>query len=200
MRPSRLPHLLRGLSTATIATFTALLGHVSAGGAMPGVIGIVVPLVLSSMVSVLLAGRRLSLTRLMLAVSASQFFFHTLFILGAVTPAGLTGGHQHGMAMILPATDALPIVTPDAMMWFGHAVAAVLTALALHRGETLLSALVHIAGVIATWVVAVFRAAVRLQPRRSVSRPAAHGPRTDDTGIRIVRQQPRRGPPRLSSI
>lgn len=55
MRSSRLPQLLRGTSSALVATFVALLAHVSAGGALPGLIGLVVPLVLSSMISVLLA-------------------------------------------------------------------------------------------------------------------------------------------------
>ena len=48
--------LLRGFAAASVAVFAALAGHVSAGGAMPGLLGIVAPWLLSLMVCVLLAG------------------------------------------------------------------------------------------------------------------------------------------------
>ncbi|MGO1539958.1 MAG: hypothetical protein ACTHW3_11405, partial [Leucobacter sp.] len=67
---SRLPHLVRGSSAAAIATFAALFSHVIGGGAMPGLVGIAVPLLLSLMVCILLAGRKLSLTRLSISVVA----------------------------------------------------------------------------------------------------------------------------------
>ena len=49
---------------------------------MPGWVGIVVPWVLAVAVSTLLAGRSLSVWRLAIAVAASQFLFHGLFVLG----------------------------------------------------------------------------------------------------------------------
>ena len=49
---------------------------------MRGLLGVVVPLALSLFVSVLLAGRRLSVIRLGVSVIASQTLFHSLFVLG----------------------------------------------------------------------------------------------------------------------
>jgi len=196
MRSSRLPQLLRGTSAAALATFTALLGHVSAGGALPGVIGLLVPLVLSSMVGVLLAGRRLSLTRLLLAVSASQFLFHELFVLGAFTPVGGFEVHQHGVPATLPGGE-VGMIDPMAGMWFSHALTAVITAVVLHRGELLLAALGRLAVRLSTWLAAVLvpRTPViaALPGARTAARAAADG--AADTGIRIVRRRPRRGPP-----
>ncbi len=57
---------------------------------MPGAVGILVPWVFSFMISVLLAGRSLSLIRLGISVAASQFLFHVLFVLGTVTPSGVS--------------------------------------------------------------------------------------------------------------
>lgn len=201
MRSSRLPQLLRGTSSALLATFTALLGHVSAGGALPGVVGILVPLVLSSMVCVLLAGRRLSPTRLLLAVSASQFLFHELFILGAFTPVGGLSVHQHGAPLVLSGAETA-IADPTAGMWLGHALAVVITTAALHRAETLLVGLARLAGRLSTWLVALLcnrlPAATSRPGLRAPSRPAHTG--AVDTGIRIVRRQPHRGPPLVFSI
>ncbi len=201
MRSPRLPQLLRGTSSALVATFAALLGHVSAGGTLPGVIGLLVPLVLSSMVSVLLAGRRLSAARLLLAVSASQFLFHELFILGAITPAGGLSVHQHGAPPMLSVAE-VGFAAPAAGMWLGHALAALVTTAALHRGEVLLVGLARLAGRLTTWLVALLcdrlPAATSRPGLRAPSRPA----HTDavDTGIRVVRRQPHRGPPLVFSI
>ena len=52
---------LRGIAAAVFATFVALASHMIGGGALPSAMGVVVPLVLSMLVCVLLAGRRLSL-------------------------------------------------------------------------------------------------------------------------------------------
>lgn len=209
MRSSRTSSLLRGTSTALLATFAALLGHVSAGGQMPGAIGILVPLVLSTMVSVLLAGRRLSLTRLLLAVSASQFLFHELFVLGAITPEAGLGVHQHGLPLALPLALPLPLpagetvlTAPDHGMWLGHIAAAVVTALVLHRGERLLTRVVGIAGLLSTWLVGIVRARTAIEPMlpRPLCTVPAHVVECEHTGIQVVRQQPRRGPPLLSII
>ncbi|MGX1793346.1 hypothetical protein ACWIDW_10455 [Microbacterium sp. NPDC055312] len=201
MRSSRLPQLLRGTSSALVATFTALLGHVSAGGAMPGLLGIVVPLVLSSMVSVLLAGRRLSPARLLLAVAASQFLFHELFVLGSVTPVGGLAVHQHGLPAVLPGGEA-SIAAPAAGMWLAHVLAALLTTAALHRGEVLLTGLVRLAGRLTTWLVAALIGRLpAVTPRPGLRFPVrAADDGALDTGIRFTRLRPRRGPPLPSGI
>ena len=200
MRPSRLPLLLRGGVAAAVATFTALLSHVAAGGEMPGWLGIAAPLLLSAMVSVLLAGRRLSLVRLTVAVSISQFLFHTLFVLGAITPTGSMTGHQHGAMLALPLASG--IAMPDAGMWLGHLIAAAATTALLHRGETAVRQLLRLARSAVGWVVgSVARpltlpvvARPKLAPRGFASDPFAH------IALRVVGRVPRRGPPVLSTL
>lgn len=70
---------LRGSAAACFATFVALTSHVLGGGSLPTLTGLIVPLALSTLVCVLLAGRQLSLHRLSISVLASQALFHLLF-------------------------------------------------------------------------------------------------------------------------
>jgi len=72
---------------------------------MPDVFGIVVPLMFSTLVCVLRAGRRLSIIRLSLLVAVSQVLFHTLFVLSAArgsTSMSMPSGHlSHGAPVTL---------------------------------------------------------------------------------------------------
>lgn len=130
---------MRGFAASSVAIFTALAGHVTSGGLMPGMLGIVVPWVLSFMVCVLLAGKKLSVLRLSASVAISQFLFHVLFVLGAITPTAAMSGHQHGAHLVLSdSTGVAAAIAAGGMMWFGHAIAALVTIVALHRGEHLL--------------------------------------------------------------
>ncbi len=150
---SRKPAVVRGFAASSLAIFIALAGHVSGGGQMPGAVGILVPWVFSFMISVLLAGRSLSLIRLGISVAASQFLFHVLFVLGTVTPSGVSRPHVHGAPLVLPAVSGIPeAATADASMWLGHALAGLLTVAALHRGERLLLALRDLAVQLVRWV------------------------------------------------
>ncbi|MEV7694566.1 hypothetical protein AB0N73_14675 [Microbacterium sp. NPDC089189] len=143
MRRTRLSRVLRGALAASVATFVALLSHVSAGGEMPGALGLAVPWTLSVAVCVLLAGRTLSLPRLLVGTGVSQALFHALFVLGAapVASTAIPGAHDHhmpGLSIVDAAGSGAAIpaaVGPDALMWAGHALAALVTAVALHRGE-----------------------------------------------------------------
>lgn len=121
---------------------------------MPGPLGILVPWILSLMVCVLLAGRTLSATRLAASVAASQFLFHVLFVLGTLSPSGATSSaHVHGDPLVLPASTGLSgAVVADGTMWLGHAVAALITVLALHRGERMLCALRDLAIQAVRWL------------------------------------------------
>lgn len=139
---SRNAQLARGVSAASIATFAALFSHVVGGGEIPGALGVLVPLVLAVTVSVLLAGRRLSLTRLSLSVLVSQGLFHALFVLGSPSPSisspGAVGHHAHGAPQLLGVMTqepALSLVQGDLVMWLSHLGAAVLTIAFLYRGE-----------------------------------------------------------------
>lgn len=154
MIESRRPAVIRGSLSATLAIFIALAGHVSGGGTMPGPLGLLVPWVLSLMVSVLLAGKKLSVVRLALAVGISQFLFHVLFVLGTVTPSGApVSGHVHGAPLVLPAGDGVAdVVVTGGSMWIGHLVAALVTVVALHRGERLAHAATALAARAARWL------------------------------------------------
>lgn len=120
---------------------------------MPGALGVLVPWVFSFMICVLLAGRSLSLLRLSLSVAVSQFLFHTLFVLGTVTPSGISAPHVHGAPLMIPeATGVSETVTADASMWLGHALAALLTIAALYRGERLVLAVRDLAVQLVRWL------------------------------------------------
>lgn len=173
---------MRGFAASAVAIFVALAGHVTAGGAMPGPLGIVVPWMLSFMVCVLLAGRKLSATRLSISVAVSQFLFHVLFVLGTVTPSGVVSPHVHGAPLVLPAGTAIPeAVVADGTMWIGHLFAAAVTIVALHRGERLLVGLRDLAQQSIRWLQR--RVAVTsIAPRSRVH--AAPLPATDAVVLR----------------
>ena len=120
---------------------------------MPGILGLVVPWLLSLMICVLLAGRSLSLARLSVSVAVSQLLFHLLFVLGTITPSATSSPHVHGAPLVLPPSTGIPeAVIADGSMWLGHGVAALLTILALHRGERLALALRQLAAQAVRWV------------------------------------------------
>jgi len=144
--------VLRGLSTASFATFVSLLSHVAGGGAPPGALGVLVPWALSLMLCVRIAARKPSLPRLTASVALSQLLFHALFVVGAApsasVPAASTpaSGHAGHLGHALPSfpqliDDPRALLHADATMWISHGVAAVLTILVLHRGEQALLAL-----------------------------------------------------------
>lgn len=186
MRPPRRIPLLRGFTGATIATFVALASHVWVDGRMPGMLGIAVPWLLSFMACTLLSGIRLSVIRLSISVLLSQTLFHALFVLGAITPRGGVAPHVHG-PLVLPSEGAAMIVPQDTGMWVAHAVAAAVTVLALHRGESLVQALAGIACAVARWLS---RAIV-----------VAHPLPVSPAGSRwVVLGAPLRAEPRLSAL
>lgn len=153
MTESKKRAVARGFAASSLAIFIALAGHVSGGGQIPGALGIVVPWTFSFMLCVLLAGRRLSAIRLSISVAASQLLFHTLFVLGTITPSGVSTPHAHGGPLVLPATNDIPeAVTVNASMWFGHAIAGLLTVIVLHRGERLVIAVCDLAAQLVRWL------------------------------------------------
>lgn len=192
--------MLRGSAAATVAIFAALAGHVSAGGEMPGPLGIIVPWLLSLMVSVLLAGRRLSVIRLSLSVAISQSLFHVLFVLGAIAPATSLGGHVHGSVPLPLAEGALATVAPDAAMWLGHLIAAAVTVAALHRGERLLLALRDLAQQSIRWLRARFDTTLPALPARTPLRPLTDADVDALHGIGLLRVLRGRAPPAVHSI
>lgn len=194
MPHSRGTRVLRGLLAALFATFVALLMHVAAGGEMPHWIGIVAPLVLSTTVCTLLAGRRVGLIRLSVSVSVSQALFHLLFVLGS-GPAASSAGHHHG-AVFTAVTPTSGATSMDVTMTVAHALAAAVTIAALYSAERIAAALLELAELIRGWVLR------RLELPRTPSLPAEVPSSVALVMRRIVRPLgyfpeaiPRRGPP-----
>ncbi|MET0161019.1 MAG: hypothetical protein ABW204_00040 [Microbacteriaceae bacterium] len=206
MRHGRGARLARAAVAASIATLTALVSHVIAGGAVPQLIGVAVPLVLSLLVCLVLVGRRLSLIGLSLSVAGSQLLFHLLFVLGAgsttvsssgdaahAIPAGHAGhaGHAHHLEI----AGSADIVAAGTLMWAGHAVAAIVTIAALYLGESALTAVGRLLRLVRVWML---RAVIL--PVVGSARPAA-APLADDVLTlfsQVLGASPRhRGPPVL---
>lgn len=194
MRPSRVSRVARGALAASVATWAALLSHVAGGGPLPGWLGIAVPFALSLFVCTALTGRRLSLPRLTLAVTGSQLLFHTLFVLGTITPSAMP--HEHHMALMTDAGGTAAAICADPLMWAMHGLAAVLTIALLHRGERAVQRLIALAAEIAGWVRRrILTAVLALE---AVDRPTPAPASADVPVLRsvAVRVAAGRGPPR----
>ncbi|QCR18060.1 hypothetical protein [Agrococcus sp. SGAir0287] len=192
---------LRGLVVAGLATFVALVSHVTAGGPMPGPIGIVVPLVLAIFASVLLSGATHALWRLVPSVAASQLLFHALFVLGTHTASLGVAGHAHHatqseLAGALAASAGSSSMThamhADATMWLHHALAGALTIALIARGERALARLASFAFFVLRRLVVVL---VPVRPAAPVALRATWS--TPRTWSLSRRQAPSllRGPP-----
>lgn len=129
--PAQRRALIRGGLAAVVSTGLALIFHLMAGGGMPALPGLALPLLLSLGVCILLAGVRLPSVRLLLSVGASQVLFHNLFMLGAGQAAA--GSHAHH-AMSSPVDETATSV----WMVLAHVAATLLTAAALRHGELIL--------------------------------------------------------------
>lgn len=212
---TRSARALRGLTAACIAVFTAALSHAAAGGGAPGGVGLALALAFSALVCTALAGRTLSLVRLAVSVIASQVMLHALFTVGAAPAGGgeltmSTMGH-HGSVLVIAGSgsaaasagtgfDAGAALLAAAAaqlcssMWIAHLVAALVTIVALRRGESALWGLLRLGGL-------RFRRLVRslfveprpvLRPDRSTIVAEPDHPR--DLGVFLGRLR-HRGPP-----
>ena len=161
-RAGRAARAGRGLAAASLATFVATLSHASVAAQVPPLVNIVLALCLAAPVCVALAGRSLSWWRLGAAVVLSQGLFHALLALDLQSGGATVAGHHGGVAVLLDATASAH--SPDAhasdnpWMWAAHAVAAIVTVVALGRGERAIQAITR-------FVVAALRA---LRPFRGL--------------------------------
>lgn len=192
----RASRTLRGMLASGVATFTALLSHVAAGAPAPGWVGIVVPLALATLVSIAVAGRRVALPRLAVAVVASQALFHTLFILGA--GGSVSGGGHH------VATGSLGYTAAPALhdhlgpaMWVLHSAAALVTIAALHRADRTLRAIAGARDRLGRWVRRVVGWEGVLPAAHRVLAPSPGLPTARPLPRVASRPAPRRGPPSL---
>jgi hypothetical protein len=205
---TRWARFARGWVTASFSVLVAALSHVAAGGAMPGLFGAVVALAFGGMVSVFLAGRTLSLPRLAISVAFSQAIFHLLFTAtGTATALASTvagTGPTHHLTALAPFTVDAATALPhsghfDATMWFAHALAAVLTVVALRHGETAFWGLLRLAT--SGFRAVVAGVAAPLIPTRTgldyiaVEHRHAHTQLDDYVGQRNYR-----GPPRFAAV
>lgn len=163
--------LVRGWLCAAFATFLAGASHAAAGGSVP-LAAAVLALAVSALVCVLLAGRRLGTSRIVVAVLVSQASFHALFEMFAAVPASAgnhLGAHQHEVAApLLPsATTALAQSEMTLFMGLSHLCAAAVTVFLVQRGESLWWSL---GGILTAGLVAIVRL-VNPHPVADLRRP-----------------------------
>lgn len=195
---SRAARLARGWIAATFATTVAAASHVLAGGPAPHTLMLALSLALSGLVCVALAGKALSMPRLILGVAASQGTFHTLFTAApssSTAAASHSGhmGHDAGEMAALLANSAGTMDHATTTMWFGHAVACLLTILFLRFGESAAWRLLDALGlkILLVLTIAPLHAPA---PKRIFSGPTSQLLPLADLGIPL-RAMRHRGPP-----
>jgi len=199
---TRAERFARGWLIAGASTLVAASSHVAGGGMQPGVLGVVLALAVAVPVSIALAGVHLSTVRLAVAVALSQVAFHLFFSLGAEGGGGAsaTGGHHSALVISTAADGSVSGAVAGAMvmggptMWLAHALAAVVTIVALRRGEGAAWALVRLAVrglTVASLLTAGHRPEVPVVRRP----PTPTGVRPHPPGRRHLTARPRRGPP-----
>ncbi|TAJ47848.1 MAG: hypothetical protein EPO52_06500 [Herbiconiux sp.] len=194
---SRWARVARGGLVASIAVFLAAFSHVAAGGSAPGVAGTAIAIAFALLASIAVTGKRLTLPRIAVAVTVSQFFFHLVFSLGGASSMTMTQNGHHGAVIVEGAAD--PMASMDhsgGWMWVAHAVAAVVTIVFLWRGErglwrVLSTATRHLATVLIDHLVFVPVASRGVAVRvPTVSRTVFR----DDLGV-VLSSLRHRGPP-----
>ena len=172
----------RGWLVALFSTLVAAASHTIAGGSSPSAVSLVVALAFAGVTCVALTGKSVSLVRVASSVGVSQFAFHALFSTFNVSDAAAQtqpAPHVHGSVAALVEGSAL-VEGPasmthhtDGWMWLGHAVAALVTVVALRYGE---GAFWRLRAIAALFVCSVFATppVVPLLPR-VIRRPLVVG-------------------------
>jgi hypothetical protein len=199
---TRAERFARGWLTAGASTVVAAFSHVVGGGMQPGLLGVVLALAVAVPVSIALAGVHLSTVRLAVAVALSQVAFHLLFSLGASDAGGASASGGHHTALVISTvadgaasgSAASTMVMGGPAMWLAHALAAVVTIVALRRGEGAAWGLVRLA------VRGLTVARLLIGGHRPVSVVVRRAPRAARVlprppGKRHLTALPRRGPP-----
>jgi len=194
-RAGRAGRVGRGVAAAAVATFIATVSHASVGAELPPVLNVALALCLAAPVCVLLAGRTASWWRLSLAVVLSQALFHGILALDLrADGVAAAGGHHAAPAALLDATGSSHALVAHGShspwMWAAHAFAAVVTIVALGRGERavrVIARFVHAA-------LAVLRPFRGLSPRADEVRVAPEAPLLT-TAMTVLSVMRHRGPP-----
>ncbi|WP_193128443.1 hypothetical protein [Gulosibacter sediminis] len=193
------------LVAASFSTFVALTSHLTAGGELPTLAGILVPLGLAYVFSLWLTPIRSSWLRLGLSVALSQFAFHAIFTLGAPSAFG-GGAHPHHHASNSEMASAIAAHTGSAsasvhlghdtpFMWAMHGVAALVTTLVLFFGEAILRRLSRVRDALGEFFAFVLVLVRALTPRPSAAPATLSLPWVPRLAARAVASAPRRGPP-----
>ncbi|MFF2634024.1 hypothetical protein ACFVR6_14175 [Microbacterium sp. NPDC058021] len=128
---------LRGTAAAMIATLVAATAHTLSGGGAPHPLLIVAVAALAAPPAVWLTGRRGTWWRTASVIAGAQALFHGAFaVVGDAHP--LTSSHAHHAATAVAPLAGTAPAGWDAGMTIGHALAALVTILAVLRGEHLL--------------------------------------------------------------
>jgi hypothetical protein len=202
---SRWARVARGAVVASVAIALAALSHAAGGGSAPGAAGLAIAIAFAVPASVAIAGRRLTLPRIAVAVTLSQLLFHLLFALGGPSSLTLVQNGHHG-AVTASTTDASGLALAGlastglhhagAAMWAAHAVAALLTIAYLWRAERAVWRTVAAA---TGRFAAVLRGRAVVLPTPSIETDVAVPTRSrrrmrDDLGV-VLSAMRHRGPP-----
>jgi hypothetical protein len=193
---TRWARFARGWIAALFSTLVAAGSHTVAGGGSPSALALVVALAFAGVACVALTGTRVSLLRVTASVAVSQVAFHSFFSTIASVPGGsaVVRAHEHAHAATLDVARAGVGAShhTDGRMWLGHAVAGVLTIIALRYGEGAFWRLRSIA----LLFVRVVLAALPVLVPRPIPRPVAVEPRFVAPFCAFVRSSlGLRGPP-----
>lgn len=196
----------RGWAAAGFATFVAALSHTFAGGGAPGLLAIVVSLAFAGIICIGLTGDAASTWRMSVSVVASQLVFHGLFALtGAAGSTGATlverepaGAHHHALALsVVSSAPAAPHAVHaylGSSMLVAHALAAIVTIVALRHGEGALRGLLSTARLAVRILFARLAGAIAPRsPRRTLHTAPVATASVRDVLISPMRH---RGPPR----
>jgi hypothetical protein len=135
---------LRGAAFACIATLVAAVAHTLGGGGAPSPLFCAVVAALALPFAVAFAGRTDAAWRTWAAVGVSQLLFHLAFaITGDVGAASAAPEHAHMHAVVPLTSGAVAVAPVDPVMVLAHVLGAIVTALAVRRGETIVRAVIR---------------------------------------------------------
>ena len=188
--------LTRGWLCAALSTFLAGASHAIAGGSVP-LLPVALAMVFGTLICVTLAGRQLTLPRVVLGVAMSQLVFHSLFSAFTGTAASMVGApvvHGHGSVAAHPVPGIAAAGADDLglLMLLSHMIAGLVTVFLVRHGEALWWALVGALSASLSALTQVVAASATPGPRSMPDRPAVPG--LNDLLLADARQH-LRGPP-----
>lgn len=201
--PAPAPHRCwRASILAVVVVYLAVLGHLTGGGMVPDLPAVALVFGLSWPVCWQLSTVRRGFPAILAALTMAQPVLHVILEFGGALLAGATGhtGGHHTVAVINSAPGSITRTaagTGAVTMLTFHAVAALLSAVVLAKGERALTGVLSAGRRVAGWVVSVL-VALSGAPAPAVIAPPMpdrHALPTRLT-IAIPARHGRRGPPR----